>query len=120
MFLARSVARTSKLWLPGVSGVEGVWLAPGPEQGANAWESKRQVKVEPDSLDVKLKLGVVSVVEPDGPAVIVVCGGWVSTVNVRQTIWLSFPGASIALTEKKWAPSENGEPLVSGDEQAVK
>ena len=68
-----------------------------PEQAANGWESKRHRKVEPDSLDVKLKVGVASVVEPEGPAVIVVCGGWVSTVNVRQTIWLSFPGASIAL-----------------------
>ena len=75
VFLALSVARTSKVWLPGESGVEGVWLAPGPEQGANAWESKRQVKVEPDSLEVKPKVGVVSAVDPAGPEVIVVWGG---------------------------------------------
>ena len=36
MFLALSMARTSKLWPPTDSGLEGVWLAPGPEQGANA------------------------------------------------------------------------------------
>ncbi len=40
----------------------------------------------------------------------VICGAagaWVSTVKDRETIWLSFPGASIALTEKVWAPSES-------------
>ena len=52
-FLALSMAVTSKLWLPRESGVEGVWLAPGPEQAANAWESKRHRKAEPDSLDAK-------------------------------------------------------------------
>ena len=57
MFLALSVARTSKLWLPTVSAVEGVWLAPGPEQGANGWESKRQAKVEPDWLAENVKRG---------------------------------------------------------------
>ena len=72
MFLAASVARTSKVWLPMVSAVEGVWLAPGPEHGANGWESKRQAKVEPDWLDENVKVGVLSVVDPEGPVVIVV------------------------------------------------
>jgi hypothetical protein len=98
VFFALSVARTSKLWLPADSGVEGVWLAPGPEQGANAWESKRQAKVDPDSLDLKVKVGVVSAVDPEGPEVIVVWGATVSTVKDRDRTWLSFPGASIALT----------------------
>ena len=69
---ALSMARTSKLWPPLESGVEGVWLALGPEQAANGWESNRHRKVEPDSLDVKLNVGVASGVEPDGPAEIVV------------------------------------------------
>ena len=43
-----------------------------------------------------------------------------STVNDRDTTALSFPGASIALTEKTWAPSASGKPRVNGDEQAVK
>ena len=73
-FFALSVARTEKLWLPRESGVEGVWLAPGPEQAANGAESKRHWKVEPDSLDAKVKVGVSSVIEPDGPPVIVVSG----------------------------------------------
>ena len=57
------------------SGLERVWLAPGPEQAANAWESKRHRNVEPDSLELNMKVGVVSAVEPEGPEVIVVCGG---------------------------------------------
>jgi hypothetical protein len=98
VFLALSVARTSKLWLPAERGVEGVWVAPGPEQGANVWESNRQAKVEPASLEENPKVGVVSVVDPEGPDVIVVWGATVSTVNERETIALSFPGASIAFT----------------------
>jgi hypothetical protein len=104
VFLALSVARTSKLWPPAESGVEGVSLAPGPEQGVKDWESKRQAKVEPDSLEEKPKVGVVSVVDPEGPEVIVVWGATVSTVKERETITLSLPGASIAFTEKVWAP----------------
>ena len=72
MFLALSIARTSKVWLPMVSGVEGVWLGPGPEQRVNAWASKRQAKVEPDWLAENVKVGVLSVVDSEGPVVIVV------------------------------------------------
>ena len=120
VFLALSVARTSKLWLPAESGVERVWRAPGPEQGPNAWESKRQAKVEPGWLDEKVKVGVASAVAPEGPEVIVVWGGTVSTVKDRDTTALSFPGASIALTEKVWEPSGSGAPRVNGDAHAVK
>src|SRR5437016_1807083 len=97
VFVALSVALTSKLWLPGDSAAEGVWLAPGPEQAANASESKRHWKVEPDSLDVNVNVGALSVVGPEGPEVIVVSGATVSTVNDRARTALSFPGASIAL-----------------------
>ena len=38
---------------------------------------------------------------------VVALQGALSTVNDRETIWLSFPGASIALTEKTRAPSES-------------
>ena len=34
----------------------------------------RHLKVEPDSLDANVKVGLVSVVAPDGPEVIVVYG----------------------------------------------
>ena len=75
VFFALSAAWTSKVWLPLESGLEGVWLASGPEQAANGSESTRHSKVEPVSLEEKVKVGVVSVVGPDGPSVIVVCGG---------------------------------------------
>jgi hypothetical protein len=65
VFLALSVARTSKLWEPAESGVEPVWLAPGPEHAANAWESQRHWKVEPESLEAKLNVGVRSEVGPE-------------------------------------------------------
>ena len=120
VFFALSVALTSKVWEPAGSGVEGVWLAPGPEQAANAWESKRHWKVELDSLDVKVNVGVRFVGKPEGPEVIVVWGAMVSTVKDRDTTALAFPGASIALTENVWAPFGSGETRVNGDEQSLK
>ena len=42
-----------------------------------------------------------------------------STVKDRDTTALSFPGASIALTEKAWEPSGSGAPRVNGDAQAA-
>jgi hypothetical protein len=60
--------------VPRESGPDGVWLAPGPEQESNGWESKRHTNVDPDSLDWNSNVGVSSVVFPDGPEVIVVCG----------------------------------------------
>jgi len=114
-----SMARTSKLWAPAESGAEGVWLAPGPEQGTKAWESKRQAKLEPDSLEEKAKVGVASAVDPEGPEVMVVSGATVSTVKERVTIALSLPGASIALTDKVWSPFVSGIVRVWGEEQAA-
>ena len=54
--------------------------------------SKRHWKVEPDSLEEKVKVGVVSAVDPEGPELIVVWGAAVSTVKERETIVLSLPG----------------------------
>ena len=56
------------------SGPDGVWLAFGPEQKSNGWESKRHTNVDPDSLDWNSNVGVLSVVFPVGPEVIVVWG----------------------------------------------
>ena len=58
VFLALSMALTSKVWGPGWSGLNGVCLAPGPERGAYGWESKRHRKVEPASLELKVKVGL--------------------------------------------------------------
>ena len=54
-----------------------------------------------------------------GPEEIATAGATVSTVKDRQTIWLSFPGASIALTKKVWGPSESCG-IVYGELQALK
>ena len=75
VLLALSVARTAKRCEPFESGVAGLWLAPGPEQGANGWESKRHLKVELAWLEENWKVGLRLVVELGGPEVIVVSGG---------------------------------------------
>jgi hypothetical protein len=75
VLLALSVARTAKRCEPFESGVAGLWLAPGPEQGANGWESKRHLKVELAWLEENWKVGLWLVVELGGPEVIVVSGG---------------------------------------------
>ena len=49
-----------------------------------------------------------------------VAGATVSTVKDRDTTALSFPGASIALTEKVWVPSESGEAGCTASEQGLK
>jgi hypothetical protein len=72
---ALSVARTAKVCVPNVRGLDGVWLCPGPEQAWNAWESNRHWKVEFAWLDVKPNVGLRLVVELDGPEVMVVSGG---------------------------------------------
>ena len=74
MLSALSVARTAKVCEPTESAVAGLWLVPGPEQSANAWESKRHLKVEFGSLDANWKVGLRLAVELCGPAVMVVCG----------------------------------------------
>ena len=75
MFWAWSVAWTSNVWAPLASGVDGVWLSPGPEHGAKGSESKRHSKVEPGSVAEKVKVGVSSAVTPVGPESICVSGG---------------------------------------------
>ena len=103
-----SVARTSKVWEPSESAVAGVWVAPGPLQGAKAAESKRHWKLAPGSLEEKPKVGVESLVGPCGPEVIVVFGAWVSTVKERAAgLWSVFVAASVARTWKVWGPSES-------------
>ena len=58
-----------------------MWLAPGPEQGANESESKRHSKVELGSSAEKPKVGVgTAIVAPwAGPVSIVTAGGWESS-----------------------------------------
>ena len=72
-------------------------------------ESGLHWKVEPLSLELKLRLAVVEVVVPEGPELIVVSGAAVSaaacTVQLRVAGEASvLPAASVALTEKAWEP----------------
>ena len=66
VFPAVSVALTSKVCGPCASAEE-VWVRPGPEQAPKGWESIRHWKLEPVSFEEKPKVGVVSLVAPEGP-----------------------------------------------------
>ena len=50
----------------------------GETQGRNAPRSRAHSKVEPTSLEARVKVAVVSVVDEGGPEAMVVCGGVVS------------------------------------------
>ena len=68
-------------------------------QAVNAAVSKRHSNVELGSLEETVNVGVASLVGPDGPVTIVVCGGVVSTVNDRVAGTGSvLSGGSIART----------------------
>jgi hypothetical protein len=71
---AQSVARTWKLCAPSASEA----VVRGEPQAANEPESTLHEKVEAGSFDEKPSVGVGSLVVPDGPELIVVCGGVVS------------------------------------------
>src|SRR6185437_2661092 len=92
---AGSVARTSKTWAPEARSLAGVWLLPAPEQGPNGAESKRHWKLEPGSEEEKPKVGVASLVEPEGPESIVVSGGSSSTQSTRTLTVASEPPLSL-------------------------
>ena len=72
---AWSIARTAKVWAPSASAVVGVLVAPGPLQGAKTAESKRHSYVAGVWLEENPKVGVESLVGPEGPELIVVSGG---------------------------------------------
>ena len=75
VLLDGSVARTSKVCGPGSKRRGRVR---GRCRAKTAPSSTRHSKVEPASVEVKVKVGVVSVVGPEGPELIVVSGGLVS------------------------------------------
>ena len=81
----------------------------GEVQLANVPESTRHSNVEPVSVEVNVNVGVLSLVGPDGPAVMLVSGGVVSTVSTVKArlagVASTLPAASMARTSKVWAPS---------------
>ncbi len=75
-------------------------------QGPKPAPSRLHSKLEPASVDVKLKLAEVEFVAAGGADVIVVSGAVRSTVHV----WLAgvasvFPAGSVARTWKVWLPA---------------
>ena len=89
---AGSVARTSKVWVPSLSSA----VVYGELQGANGLVSTRQEKVEPVSVEVKVKVGVLSLL---GVliGVSVVSGAVRSTRTVRLVPGLVLLAASVAV-----------------------
>ena len=68
-------------------------------QEENVALSRLHAKVLPVSVEVKLKLALVLLVEPAGPAVIVVSGAVISIVHVKLAgVGSVFPAASVACT----------------------
>ena len=99
---ASSVARTSKVCGPSVS-VPVVW---GVVQEVKVPPSTAHSKVELGSVEVNSKVGVLSAVGPEGPAVMFVSGSTVSTVKVCDAgVGSGLPTASRARTSKVWEPS---------------
>src|SRR5438093_1094341 len=79
-FPTASLARTSKVCGPFDRPAARVY---GEVHAANASESKRHSKPAVPVLPLNSKVGVSSAVVPEGPAVMVVSGGVVSTVKER-------------------------------------
>src|SRR4051812_48206321 len=79
----------------------------------------RHSNVDPASDDVKLYVGVSSLIRPDGPEVIVVIGATVSTVKDRDAgDGSTLPAVSVARTSNVWAPSVSTA-VASGELQAT-
>ena len=99
-----------------------VALVKGEVQAAKAAVSTRHWNVEPVSVEVKVKSGVVSLVEPPAATVpvIVVSGAAVSTVKLREAgVGSTLPAASVARTSKVCDPCVRVA-LVKGEVQEAK
>ena len=102
MLPAASVARTSNVCEPSASAA----VVNGDVQDAKAAASTRHSNVEPASVEVNVNVGVLSLVEPRGPAVIVVSGAVVSTREACSVAGVAsmLPAASVARTSNVCAP----------------
>src|SRR5204863_5921048 len=93
-FPARSLARTSNVWLPSVSAGE---MVSGLEQNTQLLLSMRHSNVEPDSFELKVNVGVVLPEGLDGPESIVVFGAVRSIVQEWVAgVGSTFPAPSVA------------------------
>ncbi len=99
---AGSVARTSKVWLPAPSAGE----VKGLVQVVQEPPSMRHSKVEPGSLELKVKVGVVSLDGWAGVESRLVTGAVRSIVQVSLAGVASvLPAGSVARTSKVWLPA---------------
>ena len=68
-------------------------------------ESSAHLKVDADSEDLNLNVGLRLCVFPEGPDVIVVCGACESTLKLRAAgVGSTLPEGSIARTRNVWGP----------------
>src|SRR4051794_5306703 len=109
-----STARTSKVWLPRVS----AGAVNGDGHAANAPPSTLHSNVEPGLLDSNAHVGVVSLVGPSGPEVIVVSGVVVSITKVRDAAVPVLPAESVARTWNVWLPPASVA-AVNGESQSA-
>jgi len=103
-----SVARTSKVCVPSARAEYVV----GDVQGTKAARLRRHSKVEPLSLEEKVKVADVLDVVPVGPDVIVVFGGVESVLTVQLTdagVASVLSAASVARTKKVCGPLDSPE-----------
>jgi ABC-type transport system involved in cytochrome bd biosynthesis fused ATPase/permease subunit len=92
----------------------------GEAQAARGPPSARHSKVDPASVDTKLKVPAGLFVGLGGLAVIVVSGATVSTVQAKDAgVGSMFPAVSTARTSKVCAPSARAA-VVKGEVQAAK
>ena len=97
-----SVARTSKLWLPAVRFV----YALGELQEAKVPPSRLHWKVDPTSVEVKLKLAAALLVGLAGVPGSPVSGARVSMVQAKEVgVAIGSPVCSFDCTVKLWLPS---------------
>ncbi len=114
---AGSVARTSKVWLPAPSAGETV---KGLVQVVQEPPSMRHSKVEPGSLELKVKVGVVSLDGCAGPVSRLVIGAARSIAQVSEAgVGSVLPPKSVARTSKVWLPAPRAGATVKGVVQAV-
>jgi hypothetical protein len=98
---AGSMARTANVCEPTPRPV----YVRGLVHGANTVVSSRHSNVDPGSLALKPNVADVAVVELAGPDVIVVFGGVRSATVHAHSVEPALPAASVARTDKVWAPT---------------
>jgi hypothetical protein len=101
IFPATSVLTTWKVCNPSAR----LSVAKGETQSSISTSSRAQAKVAPASLDEKVKVAEVSLTVPDGPELIDVLGGVLSTVTTRLVERVGLKVLSTARAVRLTGPS---------------